>query len=287
MKKIKSINELPDWFDLQNYKESLHINAQEWHANLTTRKESSEYFSSMGIPTKYYGYSQLLETDPIIRAVDSPVENREYDDSNENLVFTLDKHQAYSFFLELPEEEQVRVKKMLNELMDDDTFEDMLGEITDELYAPLIEEIMIYDDKLEKIPQKYAYHEKNYNTLYAGINLDASDDLIFEHFKLWLKNARENQQITSSKRQFTKNDFLSWYEASVLPYLDLKIWAEHNNVKIPYHIMGQAIHPAEKDINISEAVRKTTKPLAEKLMRYGWAILGKQAYLEQYPIKPE
>lgn len=285
MKKIKSRSELPDWFQLRNYEESIHFNTLEWHANLTTRKEASKKFSNLGLRTQYYGYNQLLETQPLIRAVDSPEESREYEDSNENLVFTLDKHQAYSFFLELHEEEQVRVKNMFINLTDDNSNEERLDEIEGELYAPLIKELILYDEKWKESPSKYSYYEKNYNTLYAGVNLEASNDLIIEHFKLWLEDAREKLQFNDRKIQFKKHNFLNWYEDSVLPYLDLTIWAEKKGVEIPHKIMGEAIYPPEKEVDLSQAVRRTTKPLAEELMRYGWAMLNKQAYLEQYPIK--
>jgi len=285
MKLIKSIHELPSWYNLKNYKNANKLSSQGWFANLAIRKEASQYFSSIGIPIKYCGYNSILESSPIVMSEIHSVENAKYEDNRYNLVYTLDKYQAYSIFLDLPQTEQNKINKMFIDLSDEDTDVDIIEEITNELDAPLYQELILNDEKWKDPPQNHPFYEKCYNTLFAGINLEASDDIIFEHFKIWLKNARKTHNLSSKKSQYSESKFRLWSDASVLPYLDLRNWADENNLKITDKIMGEAIYSEEKIVTIPEAVRKTTKTTAEKLMRYGWAILRQQALSEQYPIK--
>jgi hypothetical protein len=59
-----------------------------------------------------------------------------------------------------------------------------------------------------------------------------------------------------------------WYEAGVLPYLDLEFWAEENNVRIPYWLFGETIFAYKRNVDTTEAVRKTTVPYAKLLKNF-------------------
>ena len=82
------------------------------------------------------------------------------------------------------------------------------------------------------------------------------------------------------KRKFSKVDFARWSANAVLPYIDLEIWSKYEGGSIPSHVMADAIFPDEIDIDVSEKIRKVTKPSAKKLLNYSTIeMLKRQANL--------
>ena len=57
-----------------------------------------------------------------------------------------------------------------------------------------------------------------------------------------------------------------WIDAEILPYIDLKIYEELKGIRLPLHVIGNAIFSNSAEIDTTEAVRKTTRPHAEKAL---------------------
>lgn len=125
------------------------------------------------------------------------------------------------------------------------------------------------------------------------VDLDAPDEMIIAAFRDWLAgNRKENvgvDQAFSSgipHKKFSERLVAKWYKASILPYLDLKIHEQLSGEKIPLHVIGTAIFPNTVDIDTTESVRKTTKPLAHAALRQHYYLL-RQAIIEELHNKAE
>ena len=65
--------------------------------------------------------------------------------------------------------------------------------------------------------------------------------------------------------KFKEDDYLKWHDFKVLPCLDLSLWAKLKNVSITNKLMGEALFPNEFDLDNTERIRQTVKPLANYL----------------------
>lgn len=55
-------------------------------------------------------------------------------------------------------------------------------------------------------------------------------------------------------------------QSKVLPFLDLTIHSQRENVDLPHHVIGDWLFPDE-DIDVTAKIGKTTKPLAMKSIK--------------------
>ncbi len=52
----------------------------------------------------------------------------------------------------------------------------------------------------------------------------------------------------------------------ILPFLDLALWQMMEGLTLPHHRVASALYPDEFDVDLTERVRKVTRPLAEQLI---------------------
>ncbi|VVM99126.1 DUF6387 family protein [Pseudomonas fluorescens] len=93
------------------------------------------------------------------------------------------------------------------------------------------------------------------------INLAASDSVLKESFAAWLKEKRASQPEWGKRSRPTYD---RWARYGLLPYIDLTMWAIETDSHIPDRVMSAAIsHYDGGEANL----RKTISPLAVALMR--------------------
>lgn len=119
------------------------------------------------------------------------------------------------------------------------------------------------------------------------VDLIAPDEMIVAAFKKWLAATRKSNEETHhlggpdvAPKKFSERSIARWHKASILPYLDLKIYEQISGKKIPLHVVGNAIFPSTDDIDTTESVRKTTKPLADIALQQHYFIT-RQAIIEE------
>lgn len=295
MNKIKSVDEIPKLFDTKKYESALLLDAEGWFHNLMLRKTLSEKYITMGIPEDIYDHYEArsshevsalsissLLTSPIQYEKHQPPSGIQYSNCKpygNGAVFSLSKYQAYNLYFDQAEYQQKQIKNDFTRTYSCDQTEE-LDEFLVKYAQPIHDDNIILNTERLKLRNPIG-HEYPQNQTYACVNLEASDDIIMEDFKKWLLNTKKSYFGNFRDKQFTRSNFLSWCDASVLQYLDLSIWAEIDNIAIPHHIMGEAIYPSNKQVNVAEAVRRTTKPLAEILMSSGLSILNTQRFTEK------
>jgi hypothetical protein len=110
----------------------------------------------------------------------------------------------------------------------------------------------------------------NRNIFHICIDLDATDQYLMDDFKRYLKAAREAYSLLEGSRIKTSRSLINrLISAKIIPYLDLIIWAEIENISIPQHIIGDWLFPNQM-IDVAEKIRKVTRPLAERSLSSGF-----------------
>lgn len=115
---------------------------------------------------------------------------------------------------------------------------------------------------LPKSKTKSAYG----NTAMLTIDLSATDEQLKKNFSEWLKTQRTITQYTIREKQFTSKDFEKWINNKVLPYLDLTLIANAEDIQLTQNKLGRLLFPDEYNIDLTERIRRSVKPLAEWLL---------------------
>jgi hypothetical protein len=97
------------------------------------------------------------------------------------------------------------------------------------------------------------------------VNLALPDKILIEHFEKFLKECRaKNKSILHKPKRRRESFYKDWIAFGVLPFIDLQIWAKEEGLTIPKRVIADAIFSAGD--GGEEVVRKTTEPLASKLL---------------------
>jgi hypothetical protein len=97
------------------------------------------------------------------------------------------------------------------------------------------------------------------------VNLALPDRVLLDHFKHFLQSERKKAAPGSAAKRYRESTFVDWIDFGVLPYLDLIIWSEENEIHIPNRVLADAIF--SEGVGGEEVIRKTTAPLADRLLR--------------------
>ena len=108
----------------------------------------------------------------------------------------------------------------------------------------------------------------NYTGCYAHIliELDAPEEVLVEHFKKTIRDYKRILNLPSSPKKITKNDLRNWAEKKILLYIDLMLLAKYHKKRISQQTMGVILFPDDYYVSLDDRVRKTIKPLADKLL---------------------
>lgn len=89
--------------------------------------------------------------------------------------------------------------------------------------------------------------------------------MLIEQFKQLLPALRVSEENSqNAERVYRRPDSASWIYFGVLPYLDLKLWAQVEGVQIPNRVFADAIFPPGE--GGEEVVRKTTSKIADQVL---------------------
>lgn len=100
-----------------------------------------------------------------------------------------------------------------------------------------------------------------------SVNTLLPDNVLIEQFKEVLYKLRHPLpgDVFAIKKT-RKPAFADWINFGVLPYLDLQIWQQQEEVKITNHLMADVIFPEGE--GGEEVVRKTTARMADELLTF-------------------
>jgi len=278
MESIKT-SDIPGWFCIKNYNDAANLTAFDWYNQLLPR---------------YSIYNQVSDFNAFNEVVDEDKQLSDYKDfmsgsalsayedikqtglleSTNNIfpshrIFNNISPLSIGDFLDIEDEtKDMVIKKELKRLISNQERqqENQILDVEPDLKTQRLKKTPL-NDVLEY------YHNEIIN-----INLAASDEIILSDFRDWLKGIRNKYKNTiHQKKDFKQKDFDRWSSNSILPFLDLTIWSRMELKSITNNAMGKTIFPNEFDIDLSERVRNTVKPLALSLITHeSLVILGSQ-----------
>lgn len=114
---------------------------------------------------------------------------------------------------------------------------------------------------------------------FLEVDINASDEILIEEFKRWLKEERQNYPFAS--KDFTRKDFFSWQKDQLLAYWDITIISKIEKFKVTNEKIGNLLFPKECEVAISDRIRKVIKPKSQKIISYNvYCALESQAKVE-------
>ncbi|HBQ0113170.1 TPA: DUF6387 family protein [Klebsiella variicola] len=285
MKRISSTKELPKEFDLNKYEMLNDLSDKDLFRQVNLRAELYDDAKNSRIKWDYdcttyyleYGGSVPMafgETDPFneIKS-DAPPEYYEwmkggkeyYDKYMENCNKSMQVSTGYGIGY-LSREMVMYLSKMddcegpragMPIVMDDEEFHARLNEQSD----PAVDGTL-----RARLNDSVTLVAGETNSLFLSIDVSVPDDILLSEFKrlipTWREelNVEKSHSINSSWAVIRKKII----EYKVLPYLDLTIWANANNITIPHGVMAVALFPyGERDLF---SIAQTIKPFLESLM---------------------
>lgn len=279
---IKSVRELPAWFDLKKYDGLESLDLVGWGRQITIRAFmhwmiTTHLPTMKGTLTEPAQHQALVEQNQdvanwINQFTDNPIVPIYQDDAklatwharNERkpydayTVWSMNAAHAYYVALDIHE----------------GTRSPYWGELLTALRAADVGKATPEQNELTDTPIDLIYKQQGISgegLCNVLVDLAATDEQITADFAHWLKHFRKEMAIDAPAQNLTTKDFRTWIDARVLPYIDLHLWSLLYRRQITQNVFGQALFPDELDADTTERIRRTTRPKAERMLREAFA----------------
>lgn len=283
-RKIRHINELPEWFKLEKYAAAKTLDAAGWYEQLSIRNCLSSlriHRVRENLPALQQNLEALeaLQATPIIdvdnnfliKALCCGGELWELKSKKPNYSLGVHLSTVREHYLaegNIEDEKRIYARNFFSQIFDENLFEHPIKPLKYTCQDWIDEPI----DFIRNSPD-YGVHIK--------VDLGLPDKVLIEQFKQFLINLRSPlKQAGVSIDNKLRPDFEGWVKFGILPYLDLNTWAELEGVLIPNRVMADAIFPVGE--GGEEVVRKTTQKIADEILTKSH--LNKLAALAAYEI---
>lgn len=249
---IKHVSELPDWFDIKKYDPVKEFNAGDWAFQLGKRNfiqvVIDQNWDDDDLPWKLIS---RIHGNPILEYGNEEI-NDFWDDEFKQRPFnscSLRSLTAMDAYCHL-----------------DDRLEDVWAACRrDDHMVSTKQDVLLCREPYDLLMRKAGIDCGGDNSLVVDLN--STDEELITDFKNWLKHYRLASGCVSRPMRYSKKDFDEWYGKGILPFIDLVHWSRLNNTTITQKVLGDVIFPDEPDIDTTERIRKTTKPLARMLLK--------------------
>lgn len=295
---------IPEWFSLEKYEKAISSSILEWAINLEWRddllyasSDAEAWNNRWSGGARKKVWAQINEvgffsiepfSDDIECRKEHIVRNMKIDGGDgKGLVFSLPLRGAYEIYQDIMWNSELRQKLAVID------YQEILNPYR-------LEPLSKPEERLRDWHggefENYSLDSFDADSLVARVcvDLDAPDEMIIAAFRDWLagkrkENVGEDPTFSSGivpHKKISERLIAKWHNASILPYLDLKIHEQLSGKKIPLHVIANAIFPNTLDIDTTESVRKTTKPLAYTALRQHYYLLT-QAIIDELNNKME
>lgn len=245
---IRSVSELPEWFDIAKYEAAKKLNYKGWYNNLVARCELLKFAASpIYHKALKAGKKMAMNFDSDLQFVrNTPV----FD--NQRLWVLNNRRQVNT---------QLGVQRATladiyweKKLFTQDKL-DYAEKIITQTYDS--EELW---DRLQttKLNKEWEVNplEEYLSSSVIKVNLNLPEQILIKQFRDMLKEYKHNQP--------NKIDVVKWSKFGILPYLDLKIWELEFGKSITNRVMADAIYPEGE--GGEETVRKTTQKIVNEII---------------------
>lgn len=223
----RSVNSVPDDFDISIYDLCGSWNLKDWVAELSARSFMNYVFAKERegkltdeLRQSYAEKAELILLTPLqsLRPVSdiclSPLMDQSADEFfRGHRVLSDSRYQAW-------------VQRMEDTEKYGDLVEDGDLEFDDEIRRNVHEYLSspawkIHRDSLGQVKR-----------FFIGVDLNASDDYLVKQFRSWIDKTRAEAKVEPKQWLFSEKRFEKWHRERLLPYLDLTFWAIINRKKI-------------------------------------------------------
>ncbi len=270
-KRIKTISELPKWFQLDKYENAKKLNTLGWLEQLSVRSDILMIISSH--ISRGHDYTcEILENFRENPIIDLPIENDAYYAYLGGPITELKQKKAYyTLGVQAISARQLLIHKL--------NCDQVRWDYLMKWHNQLVQNARCSKKQINDYKKKFKYKTPDWidNPLYDSytsnvfttehvcVNMELPDNILIDHFKQFLAKRRAEKYDKLCLKPYRQPDFNDWIRFGVLPYLDLKIWELEEKVTIPNRVMADAIFlPGECG---EETVRKTTKSLVASLIK--------------------
>lgn len=271
MPKVNRVEDLPEWFDLENYDGAEIFGAIEWLEQLERRVEILEFHPDFSEePLDQDSRLALLMVWPALneKSAEQIRQQPLFSRGKENL-------EKYSLARDVRPVKPVSLfdialqkNKDCGALRDGKALQgavDRWGVLdsTNPMKITEIKSLTVTPFALNSYGgdnESPVTNDGNARPVIA-VNLKATDAVLVACFETWLKEIRAQQPETSKRNRPAYKD---WTRYGLLPYLDLLIWSKETGRKIPRRIFSAAVSRYDKG---ESAFSKTVVPLAASLIK--------------------
>lgn len=103
------------------------------------------------------------------------------------------------------------------------------------------------------------------------VNLSLPDSELIASFEMLLEQLRKREPWSTVKPIELKKEMSDWCARAIMPYWDLRLWAEETGTTIPHREYANILFPGER--RAESDIAKQTKPKAEKVFSHEYADL--------------
>ena len=260
-KRIKSISELPDWFDIKKYdfsEESID-DASVWYDLLIKRHSfhvmSDIFFHGSDEQVDFF-YPHILKTreNPVAYLTSisetsifgGGIKNwEEYYPDYLTAIKPFTYRRLYQMENRLNKKTKIKIRRWADFLFGGLWETEPRG--SDRILKEAEWARKFIDDPIFSVSSAFLEEDeafgKNRTLDVVEVNLNIPDAILVEHFKDYLKRARRETQDPLLASKFRTPDFYKLQEYGVLAYIDLQLWAYENNISIPNRVRRVGRHP--------------------------------------------
>jgi len=278
-KRLKSIKELPEWFDITKYQNLSDLDEIGWYEQVVQRSTHNafmpDYINLQKGTTMEIFYNALIDLreNPLLviegRELASliggtPLYSLKYNQEAFVNLFhaispiTLDL--LYQHERRLKAETRKRMREYIDHCYSTKQYSDIPKEehewARDIMHRPIFD--VLEDEHVRN------QRERNYDI--AMVNLSLPDKVLEQQFSEYLRTKRKQSSKFTSPTASKFPEFSKWIEFGVLPYLDLYLWAREENAHIPNRVYADAVLP--KGEKGEETIRKTTQKIASEIIGF-------------------
>lgn len=282
MQVIKSVKDLPEWFNQANYKKNL--NAVDWYREIRKRDYGLSAIDFVlkrpevtSHPAKdfFYIFHSPMKKDWALFYL--PQWNYPVEDMSKiealYLVSCLDDEtcnqelELFRVLLKMYKEECTVKDRTVYSRAYEETLKIRFDRLSEESEANENLNSLV-KDQLRSTGNPFLSYGRPIQGYPVVIDTTYDDETILTHMRKWLVE-RRNEDGEKAKRPYRQNDFDDWSYYKIREVCDLDTWARVNDVSIPDRVIAAALWPHSPDeMSPVDVLRTTTRKKIKEIFQY-------------------
>ena len=270
---IKSVKDLPKWFDLKKYEGLKTLDLAGWDDQIATRSLAYWHLthSERSLSESMHDHCIKEASEHVRQVADNPIIARHRGEKGDISPFWSDalKDRPYNSYsvCSMSAFDAIDLSRSVNSESEVWGMVRAVGNAMDTSPDLSTEQRRLGNTPVDLIYRQNGEDPDTLEISCVSVNLSATDEQIMGDFRHWLTHYRNIVGLASRAQGFTEKDFSDWIDSGVIPYIDLKLWAISENCTITQNTYGNALFPDDIDVDTTDRIRRTTTPKANLLLQ--------------------